>query len=149
MITPVDGFDLEKYLGTWYEIARMPAPFEKGLVAVTATYGLKENGMVSVVNQGHKKTVDGKISIARGKAKFAGEPSKGHLRVSFFWIFFGDYIIVDLDKANYQHALVCSPPKYAWILCRAPRLDKAILDKLIDKLKTLGYDTLRLIAVPQ
>ena len=105
--------------------------------------------MVGVLNQGHKKTVDGELSIAHGKAKFAGDPAKGHLRVSFFWIFYGDYIIVDLDKANYQYALVLSPPKYAWILCRSPKLDKGVLDRLVEKLKGLGYNTSKLIMVAQ
>jgi apolipoprotein D and lipocalin family protein len=149
MFTPVDSFDLAKYLGTWYEIARMPAPFEKDLVGVTATYSLKPNGMVNVLNQGHKKTIDGEKSVANGKAKFAGDTSKGHLKVSFFWIFYGDYIIVDLDKDNYQYALVLSPPSYAWILCRNPTLDKAVLDRLIEKAKGMGYDTSKLIMVPQ
>jgi apolipoprotein D and lipocalin family protein len=149
MYTPVDSFELSKYLGTWYEIARMPAPFEKDLVAVTATYSLKPNGMVNVLNQGHKKTIDGEKSVANGKAKFAGDPSRGHLKVSFFWIFYGDYIIVDLDKDNYQYALVLSPPKYAWILCRKPMLDKIVLERLIEKAKGLGHDTSKLIMVPQ
>jgi lipocalin len=149
MFTPIDSFELAKYLGTWYEIARMPAPFEKDLVGVTATYSMRPDGKVSVLNQGHKKTIDGEKSAAVGKAKFAGDPAKGHLKVSFFWIFYGDYIIVDLDKDNYQYALVLSPPKYAWILCRKPALDKAVLDRLIEKEKGLGYDTSKLIIVPQ
>jgi apolipoprotein D and lipocalin family protein len=149
MFTPVDSFELAKYLGTWYEIARMPAPFEKALVGVTATYSMRTDGKVSVLNQGYKNTKDGKKSIARGKAKFAGDLAKGHLKVSFFWIFYGDYIIVDLDRENYRYALVVSPPKYAWILSRKPMLDKAILDRLIEKVKGLGYDTSKLIMVPQ
>jgi apolipoprotein D and lipocalin family protein len=149
MVTPVDGFAIKKYLGAWYEIARMPTPFEKDLVGVTATYSLKDNGMVSVLNQGRKKTLDGEKSLAVGKAKFAGDPAKGYLKVSFFWIFYGDYVIVDLDKENYKYALVVSPPSYAWVLCREPVLKKPVLDRLIEKIKSLGYDTSKLLMVPQ
>jgi lipocalin len=149
MFTPVDSFELSKYLGTWYEIARMPAPFEKDLVGVTATYSMRDDGKVNVLNQGYKNSKDGKKSVALGKAKFAGDPTKGHLKVSFFLFFYGDYIIIDLDKDNYQYALVLSPPSYAWILCRNPTLDKAVIDRLIQKAKGLGYDTSKLIMVPQ
>jgi apolipoprotein D and lipocalin family protein len=149
MYKPVSGFDLQKYLGTWYEIARMPASFEMDLVAVTATYSLQDDGMVKVVNQGHKKALEGKKSIATGKAKFAGAKDIGHLKVSFFLWFYADYIIVNLDKDNYQYALVASSPKYLWILSRKPALDKGILDTLLDHAKSLGYDTSKLIMTPQ
>lgn len=148
--SPVNGFELSRYLGTWYEIARMPVSFERDLVAVTATYGLQKNGTVSVLNQGHKKTIQGTIKKARGKAKFAGKPDVGHLKVSFFWPFYADYIIVALDQKDYQYAMVVSEGfKYLWILSRASRLDASILNGLLDKAKALGFDMQKLYMVPQ
>jgi Bacterial lipocalin len=148
--TPVNGFELSKYLGTWYEIARMPVSFERDLVAVTATYGLQKDGKVSVLNQGHKNTVQGTIKKACGKAKFAGKPDVGHLKVSFFGPFYADYIIVALDQKEYQYALVLSKGfKYLWILSRTPRLDASILNGLLDKAKALGFDVQKLYMVPQ
>ncbi len=149
MITPVDGFDLSRYLGTWYEIARMPAPFEKALVGVTATYSVRADGKVRVLNQGRKKTLDGKKSVALGKAKFAGDPAKGHLKVSFFWIFYADYVVVALDKERYDYALVVSSKSYMWILSRKSTLDASIVTRLIDRAKELGIDTSKLIRTPQ
>ena len=149
MFTPVDSFGLSRYLGTWYEIARMPAPFEKDLVGVTATYSMRADGKVSVLNQGYKNTKDGRKSVALGKAKFAGDPARGHLKVSFFWIFYADYIIVALDKEHYEYALVISSKSYMWILCRKPSLDSSIVSRLIDQAKGLGVDTSKLIMTPQ
>ncbi len=149
-ITPVSGFELSKYLGTWYEIARMPVSFERNLVAVTATYGLQKDGKVSVLNQGHKSSVQGKLKMANGKAKFAGNTDVGHLKVSFFWPFYADYIIVALDQKDYQYAMVVSEGfKYLWILSRTPRLDASILNGLLDKAKALGFDVQKLYMVPQ
>ncbi|MBN2189091.1 MAG: lipocalin family protein [Chitinispirillaceae bacterium] len=145
-ITPVTGFSLEKYLGTWYEIARMPFKYENGLSAITATYSMRDDGKVSVVNKGIK--AGGKESVARGKAKFASSPDVGHLKVSFFLWFYADYIIADLDPA-YQWALVVSPPKYFWILCRMPQLDRAVLTRLVNRAAALGYDTSKVIISPQ
>jgi apolipoprotein D and lipocalin family protein len=148
--TPVNGFELSKYLGTWYEIARMPVSFERDLVAVTAMYGLQKDGTVSVLNQGHKMTVQGKLKKAHGKAKFAGKTDVGYLKVSFFWPFYADYIIVALDQKDYQYAMVVSEGfKYLWILSRTPRLDASILKGLLDKAKELGFDMQKLFMVPQ
>ena len=148
--TPVSGFELSKYLGTWYEIARMPVSFERDLVAVTATYSLQKDGTVSVLNQGHKNIVQGKLKKAFGKAKFAGNTDVGHLKVSFFWPFYADYIIVALDQKDYQYAMVVSEGfKYLWILNRTPRLDASILNGLLDKAKSLGFDMQKLYLVPQ
>jgi apolipoprotein D and lipocalin family protein len=149
MFTPVDGFELSKYLGTWYEIARMPASFEKDLVGVTATYSVRSDGKVDVLNKGCKKTIDGEKSVARGKAKFAGDPTKGHLKVAFFWIFYADYVVVALDKEHYDYALVISSKSYMWILSRKPTLEASILARLIDQAKGLGIDTSKLIMAPQ
>jgi apolipoprotein D and lipocalin family protein len=139
-LQPVPNFNLQRYLGKWYEIARMPASFEKGLDSVTAFYSLKTNGMVKVENAGKK---NGKSKRAIGKAKFYGNTAVGYLRVSFFGPFYADYKIVVLDP-DYRYAMVASSYKYLWILCREPKLDQAILHDLTDKAKTLGFDVARL-----
>jgi apolipoprotein D and lipocalin family protein len=146
LFTPVIEFSLDRYLGTWYEIARMPVSFEKDLDHVTATYSLRKDGKVEVVNKGYKK---GTEKVARGKAKFAGSTDIGHLRVSFFGPFYADYIIIALDT-NYTYAMVTSSShKYLWILSRTPKLDQKILDGLLAKAKELGFDTRKLIMVEQ
>jgi len=145
--TPVDNFSLEKYLGTWYEIARMPVSFENDLHNVTATYRLREDGKVSVVNRGIRP--NGRETVAHGKAKFAAAQNVGYLKVSFFWFFYADYIIVDLDSA-YQYVMVAgSSTKYLWILSRKPQLDSVVLRQLVNSARALGYDTAKLIMTPQ
>jgi len=148
--TPVNDFELERYLGTWYEIARFPHRFEKDLVGVTATYSLKRNGKVRVENAGYKDSLDGKYSTAKGKAKFAGNPAVGHLKVSFFLFFYADYYIMALDKADYQWALVgSSSPDYLWILCREPEMEESVYQSLLDEARKRGYDLGELERVPQ
>jgi len=147
---PVSDFDLNRYLGKWYEIARFQHRFEKDLVNVTATYTLRDDGKVDVLNQGYNNSKDGKLKTARGKAKFAGPKNIGHLKVTFFWPFYGDYIIVELDKENYNFALVVSDSyDYLWILSRTPNLESAILISLLDKARELGFDTNKVYLVPQ
>jgi lipocalin len=145
-IKPVSPFDLSRYLGKWYEIARLPAWFEKDMTHVTATYSLKKNGMVRVENAGQK---NGKPKTAIGKAKFAGEPTVGHLKVAFFLFFYADYRIIELDTVNYQYAMVGSSLDYLWILCREPKLDNEILTSLVDKAQKMGFNTANLYYTPQ
>ena len=144
---PVSPFSLDRYLGTWYEIARLPNSFEKDLTNVTATYSINKNGMVKVLNSGFN-TRKQKQSTAIGKAKFAEKNDIGHLRVSFFWVFYGDYIVLDLDS-EYHYALVASSHKYLWILSRTRILEQSILDRLIDKARKNGFDTDKLYFTPQ
>jgi apolipoprotein D and lipocalin family protein len=144
---PVTGFELQKYLGKWYEIARLPNRFEKDLVNVTATYSMRDDGKVRVQNEGDKP--DGKHKMAIGKAKLAGKPGEGYLRVSFFGPFYADYVVVALDKEDYQYALVASSDKYLWVLSRKPELDKAIYEQLMQKAQQLGFDTSKMYVVPQ
>ncbi len=145
----VENVDLERYVGTWYEIARFPHSFEKGLVGVTATYTLKENGKIEVVNQGFKGSLDGELSRAVGKAKVAKSGNPAHLRVSFFWIFYADYLILELD-ADYHYVLVgSSSDKYLWILAREPQLDDETYAMLVAKAQKRGYDVSKLERVPQ
>src|SRR5664279_658949 len=99
--TTVKALDLNRYLGKWYEIARFPHSFEKNLVGVTATYSLRPDGKIEVVNQGYKNTLNGERSKAVGKAKIPNKLEPGKLKVSFFWIFYADYFVLELDE-NYQ-----------------------------------------------
>jgi lipocalin len=145
-IKPVSPFELSRYLGKWYEIARLPAWFERDMTHVTATYTLKKNGRVRVENAGKK---NGKPKVAIGKAKFASDANVGYLKVAFFLWFYADYKIIDLDTAGYQYAMVGSSYDYLWILCREPKLDKAILNTLIEKAQKLGFDTGKLYFTPQ
>lgn len=146
----IQAVDLEQYAGTWYEVARFPHRFERNLTGVTVTYTLKPDGHIEVVNKGFKGDLNGPIRKARGKAKPAGNPSFGHLRVSFFWIFYADYFILDLDQQHYQWALVgSSSPNFLWILSRSPQMDADIFDRLVNKAKELGYEVSRIEKVPQ
>ena len=144
---PVPDFNLEKYLGRWYEIARMPALFENNLTQVTATYSLRDDGKVRVENEG----IDARSSKPKkaiGKAKFAGSADRGHLKVSFFGPFYADYIILELDR-EYRYTMVASSMKYLWILSRKPVLEKGMLDGLVEKAKSLGFETDKLYFTPQ
>lgn len=146
----IQAVDLERYIGTWYEIARYPHRFERDLVGVTATYTMLPNGRIKVENKGYKKSLEGEPSNAIGKAKPAGDPAIGHLKVSFFWIFYADYYILALDHENYQWALVgSSSPNFLWILGRTPQMEQAMLDKLIRRAAELGYDISKLEMVAQ
>lgn len=149
-LEPVKGFELERYLGTWYEIARMPIWFERNLVNVTATYTLLPDGSVQVLNQGFVRTPDGKKKQATARAVFAKSPDVGHLMVSFFWPFSSDYIIAELDKEHYGYALIRGKSdKYMWILSRTPRMEEDTIKELVRIAQGLGFDTTRLIFTQQ
>jgi apolipoprotein D and lipocalin family protein len=144
---PVQGFILEKYLGTWYEIARLDHSFERGLSKVTAEYSLRDDGGVRVINRGFK-TTSGKWQEAEGKAYFVDDTSTGKLKVSFFGPFYGAYNVIALDKEAYQWSLVVGPnTDYLWILSRTPVLDQVIVDQLLSEAKSLGFKTEDLIFV--
>ena len=146
-VRPVDNFKLEKYLGKWYEIARLDHSFERGLSRVTAEYSLREDGGVNVLNRGYSAR-ENKWKEAEGKAYFVEEPDQGHLKVSFFGPFYGSYIVFELDHENYHYALVCGPDKsYLWILGRSPVMSEDIKKRLVDKAAGLGFDTGELIFV--
>ncbi|MDX2417429.1 MAG: lipocalin family protein [Xanthomonadales bacterium] len=146
---PVEDFTLEKYLGKWYEIARMDHSFERGLSNVTAEYSLRDDGGVKVTNRGFK-TAANKWKDAEGKAYFVEDASIGKLKVSFFGPFYGAYNVIALDEKDYQWALVVGPDtKYLWILSRTPKLDQVIVEQLLTQAKSLGFNTDELIFVNQ
>lgn len=147
--TTVKELDLNRYLGTWYEIARFPHSFEKGMAGVTANYSLREDGKIRVLNKGYKNGLNGKLSVAEGKAKIPDKSQPGKLKVSFFWIFYGDYNVLELDK-DYQYVMIgSSTNKYFWILCRTPQMDEASYNMLLEKARKRGYNLGKLEKVLQ
>ncbi|MDQ5769973.1 lipocalin family protein [Thiothrix subterranea] len=147
-ITPVTGFQADRYLGKWYEVARLDHSFERGLEQVTAEYSLREDGDIRVINRGYN-TAKQKQEEAEGRAKFVGAQDVGQLKVSFFGPFYGGYNIVELDP-NYQYVLIVGNDReYLWILSRTPQLDAAVQQRLVDKAKSLGFATDKLIFVKQ
>jgi len=146
-IKPVQDFDIHRYLGTWYEIARLDHSFERGLENITAQYSLRQDGGVHVVNRGFHREKN-KWKEAVGKAYFIADSGTGSLKVSFFGPFYGGYHIIGLDKIHYSYALVCGPSrKYLWILARKPDMEDSVKSELIKKAKALGFQTEKLIFV--
>lgn len=148
-IPAVENFNLDRYLGTWYEIARLPNSFEKNLDRVTATYSLRKDGKIKVVNRGFNIDKDS-WKEATGKAWIPDPENPATLKVSFFWFFSSDYKIIALDEENYSYSMVTSSTrKYLWILSRTPQLDPEIYQKLIEQAKADGFDTDKLYKVKQ
>jgi apolipoprotein D and lipocalin family protein len=147
-VKPIDNFNLEKYQGTWYEIARLDHSFERDLENVSAQYRIKTDGNVEVINQGFLPK-DKIWKKAIGNAKFVQSSDKGYLKVSFFGPFYGSYIIFELDE-HYQHAFVSGPDlSYLWLLSRTKTIEPELMNHFIEKAKTLGFDTENLILVNQ
>lgn len=143
----VTGFELERYLGTWYEIARLDHSFERDLSNVTATYSRRDDGGVRVVNRGYNED-DQEWDEAVGKAYFIDSPDEGRLKVSFFGPFYGGYNVLELDRDDYGYALVAGPNrKYLWILARDPALPEATVDALVERARTLEFPVDELIFV--
>lgn len=146
-IKPVDNFNLEKYLGKWYEIARLDHSFERELSKVSAEYTLRSDGGVRVLNRGYSD-IEKQWKEAEGKAYFVEGSNRGYLKVSFFGPFYGSYVVFEIDETNYQYSLVSGPDKsYLWILSRRPTMPEELKAKLIDKANKLGFDTSKLIFV--
>ena len=146
-VVPVSDFNVKQYLGKWYEIARLDHSFERGMDKVTAEYSLREDGGVKVVNRGFSVD-DNKWKEAEGKAYFVEGVDEGYLKVSFFGPFYGSYVVIDLDKENYQYAFVSGPnTSYLWLLSRTPTVSEEVVARFIEKSKKLGFDTDKLIFV--
>lgn len=145
----VEDFNINRYTGTWYEIARLDNRFEKGLEKIAATYQLRDDGGVDVINKGWNEQT-GEWNQVEGKAYFIDKPTIGRLKVSFFGPFYGGYNIIDLDKKDYSYALVTGPDKsYLWILSKTKHLSEETQTTLINKAKALGFATDDLIFVKQ
>ncbi|GFO68746.1 hypothetical protein GMLC_23250 [Geomonas limicola] len=144
---PVRNFQVERYLGTWYEVARLDHRFERGLSNVTAEYTLRPDGTLRVVNRGYSER-EGRWKEAVGKAYLAGAPDQGYLKVSFFGPFYGAYLVLDLDHEQYRYALIAGPnTEYLWILSRTPYLAVPVLERLVGRAAALGFATRELIRV--
>lgn len=144
-ITPVTSFQIERYLGKWYEIARLDHRFERGLTQISAEYSMRPDGGLKVLNRGYSKEKQ-EWSEAEGRGYFVQSPNEAYLKVSFFGPFFGSYIVFELDTVNYQYALISGPDKsYFWLLARTPTIDDNLKKKLIAKAAALGFDTTKLI----
>jgi apolipoprotein D and lipocalin family protein len=138
----VPKVELEKYLGKWYEIAHLPAGFQKNCEQTTATYSLLNDGSISVLNE---CTRHGKYTKAKGKAKVVDKTTNAKLKVTFFWPFYGDYWIIKLGDA-YDYAVVGTPNrKYLWILSRIPQMDNALLSQIMEFVRSNGFDVENLI----
>ena len=140
-IAAVKPIEPERYMGTWYEIARLPQYFERDLDEVKAEYTLNDDGTIKVVNSGVK---DGEPTSITGKAKLKSPKAKqltGELRVSFFWPFYSDYRVIELAP-DYSYAVVTGGSRdYFWVLARTPTMEKELLDAILDRAKALGFET--------
>jgi lipocalin len=147
--TVVSSVDLNRYKGLWYEIARLPNYFERKLKCISATYTLRDDGKISVVNKGNYISDPAKSNSAKGVAWIPDKNSPAKLKVQFFWPFSGDYWIMHLDK-DYRYVLVGEPSfKYLWILAREKKMDEATYQMLMKKAVDNGYDVKTIIRVEQ
>ncbi len=146
-VEPVRPFDANRYLGTWYEIARLDHSFERGLEQVSATYSLREDGGIDVLNKGYS-TANKQWKQAEGKAYLMGDGKTGHLKVSFFGPFYGAYGIFELDQQDYQYAFVSGPDQgYLWLLARTPQVSPELIERFKQEAGKRGFDTSALIMV--
>ena len=141
--------DLSRYLGTWHEIANFPQSFQRGCTATTATYTLRADGDIDVLNFCRKGSLDGKEKSALGRARVVDRATNAKLEVSFFRPFWGDYWIIDLAD-DYSYAVVGHPGRdYLWILARTPTMDEATFQGIVARLQARGYETSRLVRTLQ
>lgn len=141
--------DLQKYLGVWYEIARLPHPKQEGCYATTATYSQEKDGRIGVLNQCRRDYFEGDLRSAKGTARVVDSKTNSKLEVQFFWPFWGDYWILALD-GNYRYALIGEPKRrYLWILSRVPTLEENIYRQLMSVATKQGYDLSKLSKTPQ
>ena len=138
----VQTFDVARFMGKWYEIARYDHRFEDGMTRVSATYTLLDDGRIEVLNSGYK---DGKYKEIKGKAKQPNPADPGKLKVSFFLWFYSDYYVLILDP-EYRYVVIgSSSDKYLWIMSRQPDLAEDVIRELLDHLRERGYDTAKLV----
>ncbi|PKF60993.1 lipocalin [Psychromonas sp. psych-6C06] len=146
-VKPVKDFDLQRYLGKWYEIARLDHSFERGLSQVSATYSLRDDGGVSVLNRGFNSE-EQKWEEAQGKAYFVQNSNLGYLKVSFFGPFYGSYIIFELEHEGYEYAFVSGPNlDYLWLLARTPTVQPEVIKTFLQMAEARDFDTKQLIFV--
>lgn len=148
-VETVKFVDLSRYVGQWYEIARYPNRFQKGCVGSRATYTLRDDGRINVVNACYDKSFAGTLRSAKGKAWVVDTETNARLKVSFFWPFAGDYWIIDLDQ-DYEYAVIGHPKrKYLWILSRTPEMSDEVYQSILMRLQNQEYNTAQLIRTKQ
>ncbi|WP_373079657.1 lipocalin family protein [Zhongshania sp.] len=150
-VQAVYDFDKTKFLGQWYEIARLDHRFEAGLSQVTAEYSLRDDGGIRVINRGYS-AADGEWREKEGRAYFIDDETTGHLKVSFFGPFYSSYVVFDLglgdDPARYEYAAVTGYNKsYLWLLARTPVVSDELISRFVNKARILGFDTGSLLYV--
>jgi len=147
-LQPVSGFEVHRYLGKWYEIARLDHSFERNLSNVTAEYSLRDGGGIDVLNKGYD-TEKGEWREVKGVARFIGEETVGSLKVSFFGPFWGGYHVIALDRENYRYSMVTGPSRsYLWILSRNNKmLDQGVVAELVARAKEWNFEIEKLIYV--
>ena len=145
----VEHVDLQRYLGTWFDIASFPQRFQRGCTATTATYAMRPDGQIDLLNRCRQGSLDGPQREAHGRARVVDRSSNARLEVSFLWPFWGDYWVIDLG-ANYEYAVVGHPSRdYLWILSRTPAMDPELLASIERRLEAQGYETSRLLMTTQ
>jgi apolipoprotein D and lipocalin family protein len=148
-VSPVEQLDTSRYLGTWYEVARLDHSFERGLSNVTADYSMREDGGLRVINRGYSAE-EGDWQQAEGRAYRIEEDQPGHLKVSFFGPFFGSYVVFELDSADYQYAFVAgNTTNYLWLLARTPTISDELKTQFLQRAESLGFAVEDLIFVDQ
>lgn len=146
----VDSVDIERYLGKWYEIARLPNSFQEDCFCTTAEYKLNDDNTIDVRNECREDSTDGELDYANGTAYVVEGTNNAKLKVSFFWPFKGDYWIIELDEAEYSYAVVGTPSReYLWVLSRTPHMNNELYNELINKISQKGFDTSKLIVSDQ
>ena len=145
----VPSVDLQKYMGTWYEIAAFPQKFQKGCHCTKAVYEMTDKGYVRVINSCRKDSADGKEKIAKGKAFVVEGTGNAKLKVQFFWPFRGDYWIIELAE-DYSHVVVGAPDRdYLWILARTPKIDESVYKDIVARCAEKAFDVGRLVMTDQ
>jgi len=136
----VSNVDLDKYIGTWYEIASFPQRFQKGCHGTTATYSKSDKDYIIIENRCFKDSINGKESYIKGKAFIDENTGNSKLKVQFFWPFKGKYWIIDLAE-DYSYAVVGHPDRdYLWILCRTPKMEESLYQNIISRIAEKGFD---------
>ena len=145
----VDFVNLNKYAGQWYEIARYKHRFQEGCFGSKATYSLRDDGKINVLNECYDKSFSGELRKAKGKAWVVDKETNARLKVSFFWPFAGDYWIIDIGP-DYEYAVVGHPArKYLWILSRTPEIDENVYQAILTRLQKQEYDISKLVRTDQ
>lgn len=146
-IRSVANLDLEKFAGKWYEIARLPTPFEEGLIKITSTYNIQKDNLIEVINEGVK---DGKPTMIKGRAWYPDPKTVSRMMISFFLWFASDYIIIDMDKDGKNYLMITGRTKDSWwLFSRTPIMENSLYDKKIKEAADMGFDMSRLIKVVQ